>query len=172
MSCCLYCGKPVSRAGAKYCSYRCAGLARQHYNVCVICGKEFPCPPADQKQTCSRTCATELRRRQAIEYGHAARIQKEQAKLVANTPPDKWPTAKGWVIRSPEGKTYECVNLIQFFREHADIIDGTPKQAASGMITVKSSMQGTRKRNRIMHWKGWTLISWDDRHVAPRGSKK
>lgn len=170
--CCLHCGKPVNRARAKYCSYRCAGLARQNYKVCVICGNKFTCSPSTGLQTCSPACSTELRRRQAVQCGHTERLRAEQARFVSNTPPEEYPTARGWVIQSPDGQIFVCTNLIQFFRDHSDLIDGTPQQAARGIVTVKSSLTGGRKRNKTTHWKGWTLLSWDDRGLPQRGSKK
>lgn len=168
---CQYCGAPVKRAGAQFCSRRCAGLAKQHYKVCVICGVEFPSPPSSSVKTCSNDCSVELRKRQAYELGHNVRLDAARRQHVEHTPLEDWQTAKYWVLLSPSGQQYECKNLIEFFRRHQDMIDGTPEQAARGIITVKCTMTGSRKRNKCAHWKGWRLLAWDDCGVKPRRTK-
>lgn len=168
MTVCAVCGAPVHRRGARYCSYRCAGLARQNYKICVICGGRFPSPPSEAVRTCSRACSTILRRRQAFELGSVDRIAAEREKYVAATAPEDWQTAKIWVLRAPDGKQYTCKNLKLFFRDHADLIDGTPAQAAKGIVVVKRSLLGTRKKGKCYQWKGWTLLDWDDCGVRPR----
>lgn len=75
--------------------------------------------------------------------------------------PENFWTAKGWVICSPSGETYECRNLKNFIREHSELFDGTVKQAYDGFQKIKASEQGKRKRP-THSWKGWTLISWSD----------
>ena len=164
---CAVCGKPVQRWRAKYCSYRCAGLARQNYKTCIVCGKQYPCPPTDGVRTCGPDCSAELRRRQASELGHTDRIAEARERHVAETAPEDWQTAKQWVLKSPDGVVYTCKNLINFFREHQNLIDCKPNTAARGISSVKQTMLGTRK-NGALHWKGWTLLSWDDCGVKPR----
>ena len=164
---CRVCGKPVHRKGAKYCSYACAALARQHYKRCVICGALYPCPPTNMVRTCSPACSAELRRRQAEALGHTDRIKAEAAKYVAETPPEQWQTAKYWELQAPDGTKHCCKNLIEFFRQHEDLIDGTPEQASRGIITVKRTMLGLKK-NGCYQWKGWKLLAWDDCGVKPR----
>ena len=169
---CKICGQPVHRNGSKYCSYACAAQARQHYKRCVICGNLYPCSPTDMVLTCSRDCSTELRRRQAEELGHTDRIKVEAAKHVAETPLEQWQTAKYWELQAPDGTVYHVKNLIEFFRQHEDMIDGTPRQAAWGIGAVKRTLRGTIKKGKSYQWKGWTLLSWDDCGVKPRKAAK
>lgn len=169
---CQHCGSPVHRKGAKYCSYRCAGLARQHYKTCVICGKRYPCAPTNAVLTCGPECSAKLRRQQAIDNGNAANLDEQRRIWVASVKPQDRPTAKTWTLRAPDGVTYTCKNLIQFFRDHENLIDGTPEQAARGIVVVKSTMTGVRRKNRCYHWKGWSLLSWDDCGVKPRTPRK
>jgi len=69
--------------------------------------------------------------------------------------------AQCWTIQSPSGVIYECRNLLHFFREHTELIDGTPMQAWDGISKIKYSMQGKRKKC-VSQWKGWRLIAWSE----------
>lgn len=169
-SLCQYCGKSLGYRQAKFCSRRCYSLSRQHYKTCAICGKQFPCPPSDKVSTCSPACSA-VYRRQRTSAEKIQDFKKVCAEFASSTPPEEWPTAKIWVLKDPNGEIYKCKNLIQFFRDHTHLIDGTPKQAAKGIVVVKASITGSRKRNKAYHWKGWTLLSWDDCGVSPRKSK-
>jgi len=71
--------------------------------------------------------------------------------------------AKTWIIRSPTGQVYECRNLLNWCREHADLLDGSPRQAWDGLAKIKYSMQGKRTRCPSKSWKGWTLITWGEK---------
>ena len=62
--------------------------------------------------------------------------------------------AKMWRIKSPSGVIYEFKNLINFFREHEELIDGTPKQAADGVRKIKASL---KSKTKVYQWHGWTL---------------
>lgn len=84
--------------------------------------------------------------------------------------PEEHPMAKIWVLRDPAGKVHEVKNLINFFREHADELDGTPEAAARGIKQIKATMLGKRKHGGCNSWKGWTLDGWDDCGIAERGS--
>ncbi|MFB5269321.1 hypothetical protein ACE41H_21400 [Paenibacillus enshidis] len=69
--------------------------------------------------------------------------------------------AKEWVIKSPDGEVFRCRNLMNWLREHEDLLDGTVKNAFTGLCAIKRSMSGASKRNNRV-WKGWTVIDWGD----------
>lgn len=53
---CKYCGEEFEAIGTQaYCN-------RDHYAICVICGKQFVYDPRTLKQCCSRKCSSELRK--------------------------------------------------------------------------------------------------------------
>lgn len=165
---CKYCGAPLKRSDRVYCSYRCAGLDRQHYKTCVVCGARFAAPPSSDSVTCSPKCSAIQRSRMADVRGHTAKLDNERRLHLQTTAPEDWQTAKGWVLQSPDGKKYECKNLIEFFRTHQDLIDCPPETAARGIKVVKSSMIGGRRKNKVYCWKGWQLLAWDDCGIKPR----
>lgn len=54
---CKYCGEEFEAIRTQaYCN-------RDHYAICVICGKQFVYDPRTLKQCCSRKCSSELRKR-------------------------------------------------------------------------------------------------------------
>ena len=104
---CAYCGKPTKTLRAQYCSYRCAGLAKQCYRDCAICGKPFPCSPSSEERTCGPECSKILCRRNAMQSGRLKVFNAVREKYVEETVPEDWQTAKEWTIRAPNGKVYE-----------------------------------------------------------------
>jgi hypothetical protein len=70
--------------------------------------------------------------------------------------------AKTWCIQAPDGQIYECRNLMLWLEQHADMLDGTVRQAWDGITKIKYSMQGKRK-NKSYQWKGWRLIEWAEK---------
>jgi hypothetical protein len=68
--------------------------------------------------------------------------------------------AKYWAIRGLDGTVYEFYNLLHWLREHADLLDGTPEQARTGFIRIKSSLQG-KSSHPCFQWKWWTLVAYE-----------
>lgn len=162
---CVICGKPLTKSQKKYCSKQCMGLGKQGYKVCPVCGKRFPEWEQSSKICCSPECSKQ-HREELHQYGiYTESITKMRtgfsSKIETTAPEDLW-TAKGWVIQSPDGTTYECRNLLNFIRENPDLFDGTPKQAFDGFAKIKATMQGKRTKAPSKSWKGWKLISWSD----------
>lgn len=160
---CPICGRLIGR-NKICCSQKCYSEYRQHYRKCAVCGKMFRAHPSDGVVCCSPKCSHIWRswQHKAGIYNksveHMVESRKHCPKLM------RCPghcNAKIWTIQAPDGKIYECRNLLNFFREHADIIDGAPKQAWDGISKIKYGMQGKRKRP-THQWKGWKLINWED----------
>lgn len=163
---CPYCHKNPVRKGRTYCSKQCAGRARQHYRTCAVCGRPFACPPSADTRTCSRACSAELRRRNALHLSQWPKLKAGGEVYRRITPAEQWPQAKGWTLRAPDGAIYECQNLLAFFRGHPELIETSPETAARGIVAIKCTLTGSRKRNKTTQWRGWTLLDWDDRPMA------
>ena len=143
------------------CSHKCYSMLTRNTKICVVCGDEYFGSFASKRRTCSDKCKIALRKQIAKEL-HAEGLRKLQAESPVAQKGEINPHSKKWVIKSPDGIVYECRNLLHFFRENSDLIDGTPLNAFGGISKIKRSMQGrTGKRNHT-HWKGWTLIEWGD----------
>lgn len=86
----------------------------------------------------------------------------ERDKYAADHQGEKHPNAKFWRMQSPTGKTYETINLKAFIRQNLELFDGsTLRQAFDGIVKIKASQQGKRKRP-VSSYKGWKLLDWED----------
>lgn len=129
-----------------------------------MCGTAFKCPPTDAKHCCSKECShifrSELHQKGVYDDAVEKMIAARDAYITEHSGPEHF-NAKYWVIESPEGKIYECQNLMHFIRSNPEMFDGTLKQAFDGFVKIKASAQGKRKR-KTNTWKGWKLIAWKD----------
>lgn len=159
---CKVCGAPLSFYNQSgYCIHH---YHQQHrnYKKCVVCGKLFPCPPSLNAVCCSSGCS-------AVHMANVARNNPQNiaaAMKKAETSPICQPNenhhgAKTWVLLSPDGTIYRCRNLLHWCRTHADLLDGTPRQAWDGFSKIKYTLQGKRK-HPSRTWKGWRLLSYGD----------
>lgn len=162
---CTFCGKEVKRKGNKFCSRKCYTKSKQNIKECVVCGKSFAEPPSSEKVCCSPSCGKKHRQQLQLTGAYDKANQKwlaEKEKYFADHKAEKHPNAKYWKIKSPTGKTYETVNLKEFIRQNIELFDGsTVRQAFDGIVKIKSSEQGKRKRP-VKSYKGWTLLDWKD----------
>ena len=165
---CLVCGKPLGPRQTKYCSKKCMGLGKQHYGICIVCGKKFKKSPSSAVLCCSPECS----------YIHRSILHKSgvysmdsihegfSRKMQELGPENHW-GAKHWVIQSPDGNVYECDNLLNFIRTHPELFgDCPPRRVFDGFAKIKSSMMGKRKKPSYS-WRGWKLISWSDEKNTP-----
>ena len=174
---CPVCGKPVKEKSRTCCSYICAGKYRQNYKVCPICGKKFPCAPsASVVSTCGApACKAAFRKALIVEgMSQTERMTKLGADFLSATPPEKLPQSKSWVLRAPNGVTYECVDLKKFVRENNELFDGTTTdRVCSELYNLKSSILGTNaERRRRSHWHGWEVLKWGAPNCKPDAPKK
>lgn len=162
---CQFCGKKVQRKHSKFCTRKCYAKSKQNIKECVVCGKSFVAPPSSYKICCSATCSKKHRQKLQLtgtyDKANAKWIAKRD-QYAAEHQGDKHPNAKYWKIKSPTGKTYETVNLKDFIRQNIELFDGsTVRQAFDGIVKIKASEQGKRKRP-VKSYKGWTLLDWKD----------
>lgn len=161
---CKNCGKEYTGKNKYFCSNPCKGAYRQNKRSCVVCGTKFDCPPSSLKKCCSPGCSSKHRQSMHAKgvYSEFVELSKKAKKthpLLAKG--ERHINAKRWIIQSPEGKTYECRNLLHWCRENEHLFDGTYRQAWDGLSKVKYTAQGKRKRGSLQ-WKGWTLLKWED----------
>lgn len=158
---CKVCGAPLGeRNTSGYCihHYR---KQNQNYKTCPECQKLFACPPSNDTVCCSRECSKQHRAKIAAT---AAALKVARDKLLQSPicqPDDHHHAAKEWVLQAPDGTIYRCRNLMCWCRDHADLFDGTARQAWDGISKIKYSMQGKRK-NISYSWKGWRLLEYGD----------
>ncbi|MEJ3719156.1 hypothetical protein WGM54_14135 [Paenibacillus polymyxa] len=136
----------------------------QQYKICTVCGERFKAGLTSNRKTCSPQCASSNRRTLA-KSGLAKKMSKKALELQPSNPLlGRFEThihAKEWAIKSPEGQVFRCRNLLNWLREHEDMLDGTIKQAFVGFSQIKRSMKGASKRNNRT-WKGWTVVDWGE----------
>lgn len=142
---------------------------------CVVCGETFFAPPSSKKITCSPPCSSI--RKTASHVGKSNQWSIEaRARLAKNgqTPnltkgtgaalksPVSGPfesnqEAKRWWVISPDGDTYEVVNLAKWCRDNPDLFDGHSHRLANhGLRQIQLSLMGRTKR-RVSSWHGWSL---------------
>lgn len=161
---CLVCGKALAGRQKKYCSKKCMGLSKQGYKICVVCGKKFKDSKSNQNCCCSHECSKIHRQslnKTGVYHDTMNRMHQRYSEKIKEIGNERHWGTKHWVISSPEGKVFECDNLLNFIRDHQELFDGTINQAYDGIRKIKSSLEGKRKKPSYQ-WKGWKLISCSD----------
>lgn len=164
MNSCLICNKPRGK-NKLCCSRSCYSTYRSNVKKCVICGAEFYDAKSNMTVTCSKVCSRLHRQQMHADGKYTGTLDK--AHEIAKTHPltgrfDTHMHAKTWIIQSPTGEIYNCRNLKNWLRDHADLIDGTVSQAWDGISKIKYTMQGKRK-NKSHQWKGWRLLEYGEK---------
>lgn len=163
---------------------------KKNMKACCICGRPFPDPPSGTRTTCSPECS-KLRRKEYA-HGHRwsltakerrradpdvqARVSAIQAvgaaasmRLPESQRGPQHRTAKVWIMQAPDGTLHKAVNLLAWARQHTDLFEPgvDPEQAAqrirSGISAVARSMAGTRRGRPVYSYKGWRVLSSEDK---------
>lgn len=121
---CVVCGEEIKRKRNKmFCSYKCAGLYRQNYAICPICGKEFKKSPSELTTktcgdaNCRKAYRVKITSPRFMERGH------EAIKINPNTGHfDTHHAAVEWRIVSPSGDLYEFKNLVLWAEQNMDLL--------------------------------------------------
>lgn len=192
---CQLCGKEtivpaqnLKKGTAKSCgclqAYK--GKANRNKRTCVICGREFECPPSSKTVTCSSECRKEYARRRSTGrvFTQEAREKiSEKAKgrnmadlqAIAVAAAKKSPksgrfvtnrNAIDWHLVSPDGRHYYFHSLNNWIRENGEELFGcrpdTQKflNAISGLQGAKRATLG--KNYGSCTYKGWRVIPTED----------
>lgn len=121
---CISCGGIIkNKRNKKFCSYRCAGLYRQHYAVCPVCGKTFKHSPSD---VTTHTCGSkECKRKFRTTNTPPESAERMYAKLKSSPKTGHFETHHGaleWNLISPFGKKYVFKNLVLWAEENEDLL--------------------------------------------------
>lgn len=141
---CNRCGTVKEMVSSQF--YQCVTCGcgmKRHTRICAICGKEFECEPSNPKQSCSRKCGAQLRKRNGkslpkgtrpsekafeaqnnspivqqhrLEWGKTAHILSHAVPEGQCGPQNR--TAKKWVLIDPIGSRYEVVSLKDWARRN------------------------------------------------------
>lgn len=166
---CLNCGQPIAGRNKLYCNQQCRAEHLRHTHICPICGKEFYAAPSAEVHTCGAAeCESEWR----SEHAEAAKSNLPAAWDGTRKSPNSGRfetnvTAKSWVIADPSGRTYEINNLKLWCDNNADLLPVVPATFYRGIIDVKKTLLGTKKRGS-KQYRGWTIVRWNDVNLAAK----
>lgn len=164
---CPICGKPNGRNKIT-CSMACYAKWKTQHKACIVCGATFADPQSNPTVTCSTECSKKHRQELYAAGIYDDALTRAHEALTSSPLTGRFDThvnAKEWIIQAPDGQIYECRNLLNWLRDHADMLNGTPRQAWDGIAKIKYTMQGKRK-NPSHQWKGWRLIKWGTEYYA------
>lgn len=178
----------LKRGVAKSCGCLQATKGKEMRNrkICVICGKEFECPPSDKTVTCSQECRKKYAAiratgrklsdsaKQKISNKAKGRDMTELQKLgtsaAMNSPVSgRFETnrnCKDWHLVSPGGKHYYFHSLNYWLRENCRELFGCEpdsqefKNIRSGLAGAKRAMMG--KKYPCCTHKDWQVIPTED----------
>lgn len=144
-------------------------MAASNLKTCPICGRQFPCPPSDKTVTCSPACSRIHRSRMhkgkrnvwPEESKARVRLNGRSVNLLLGTAAAQASprsgayvtnvSARHWILKAPDGMTYEFDNLNEFIRRHPEWFVN-PRSARSALTAV-----ATGKRN-VGQYKGWQVL--------------
>lgn len=192
---CKLCGtvKPVSAQDLKRgtaiscgCFQAYKGKQERNKKICIICGKEFDCPPSEKTVTCSVDCKKIYAKQRSTgrKFSDSTRkkisekskgrdmtgLQTIAVEAAKNSPKSgRFKTninAIDWHLISPEGKHYYFHSLNFWLRENCLELFGCEpdsreyRNARSGLVGAKRAMMG--KNYGCCTYKGWQVIPTDN----------
>lgn len=129
---CAVCGKKIkNKRNKKFCGYECAGIYKQHYVVCPVCGGKFKKSPSDVTTiTCGKERCREEQKRKSSGTS-SENIKKYALTKISSSPKtghfETHHAAVEWQIVSPSGELYEFKNLILWVEKNADLLPVSPR---------------------------------------------
>lgn len=174
----------LKRGSAKNCG--CMKYKRpKNKKICIICGKEFFCPPSAKTVTCSNECSREYSRRRMT----GRQVPEETRMKISKNQPKKDMTALqemalqavrqspkagrfetnvhavDWHLISPGGQHYYFHSLQHWLRQHCEEFFGC-KADTREFNNVRSGLSGAKRAalGKIINgrgcctYKGWQVI--------------
>ncbi len=148
--------------------------------ICVVCGKEFNCPPSDKTVTCGKKCSKiqkskthqEKRNLWSLESKEKLKAKGRTANLLRGTEAALRSPRSGrfetnvnaidWHLIGPDGKHYYFHSLNHWLRENCRELFGCEpdsrewQNARSGLSGAKRAALG--KKYGSLTYKGWQVI--------------
>ena len=121
---CAVCGNEIkNKRNKQFCSYKCAGLYKQNYAKCSVCGKIFKHSPSDlTTHTCgSKECKKKFRSFRTP----SQRILSAHAEIKTNPKTGHFEThhaAEEWHLISPLGEEYRFKNLALWAEQNENLL--------------------------------------------------
>lgn len=121
---CVVCGNKIKRKRNKmFCSYKCAGLYKQNYDTCKICGKTFKRSPSNVS---TKTCGSpECTRKYRAQNMPEKFMEKSREAIMTSPKTGHFEThhkAVEWRLISPQNKEYRFRNLILWADDNEDLL--------------------------------------------------
>lgn len=158
------------------------GKMNRNKKICIICGKQFDCPPSESTVTCSKECNKEYAKQRRIGKKHTEETRKKIAEANKNrdlsafqekgTEAAKFSQKSGrfvtnvhaidWHLISPEGKHYYFHSLQLWLRENGKELFGCEPDSReynnvrSGLTGAKRFLLG--KNYPCCTYKGWQVV--------------
>lgn len=171
---CVVCGNMIKNKRNKmFCSYKCAGLYKQNYAICPICGKTFKHSPSD---TSTKTCGDAECSLKYRKFFMPHDISAAHAKISSSPTTGHFEThhaAVEWRLVSPDGELYEFKNLVLWAEQNVDLLpissrtgEKVPPRTFVREIHRLKSKHEKRKHFRDNYF-GWRVLT-DNEEVAMR----
>ena len=166
---CMVCGKNIENSrNKKFCSYKCAGIYKQNYEVCPICGKIFKHSPSDvTTKTCaSKECRLKCRDKDIIRNN----IKYAHMKIKSSPNTGHFEThhaAEEWNIISPQNIEYKFRNLVLWAEQNETLLPISPrtKERVKPKTFVREITRLKSNTNKNTYYKqnyhGWRVKNED-----------
>lgn len=162
------------------------GKLMRYKKICVICGKEFECPPTNKVVTCSKECRSEYARvrstgrkmpesaKKVLSEKHKGQnldgIRDKAIEAIKKSPTmGRYVTnrnAMDWHLIAPDGTEYFFHSLNFWLRENCrELFDCEPDSKGflsvrSGLTNAKRAMMGKIQTTKT--YKGWKVLPTKD----------
>ncbi len=145
---CAVCGRELqNRRNKKFCSYKCAGLYRQAYSVCPVCGVKFRHSPSDvTTHTCGNKACMSKWRSMSQSGRKMTRANEAVRKLPHTGHFETHHQAEEWHLLSPDGKAYNFKNLHLWVENNTDLLPLS--QRTGKMVNIRTF---EREITRLKH---------------------
>lgn len=165
---CIFCGGIIkNKRNKKLCSYKCAGLYRQNYAVCPVCGKTFKHSPSD---TTTHTCGSaECKRKYRSMNTPPESAERMYSKIKSSPRTGHFETHHGashWHIISPCGEEYIFKNLVLWAENNENLLPISPRTKVRVQPkTFVREIIRLKSENSKGNYHGWKIINNPKEHI-------